>query len=120
QSSSGISSGDQTALQGQPTGGDAGTPGTIVYPYDQTVVPLGLLAPVVQFSAGSVAPSDFKISLDTTGFHWDGFGHVGNPAQLQAAIPQAVWDGALSSAQPSMGKAVVALSLETAAGGVAY
>ncbi len=119
QSSSGISSGDLTALQGTPTS-DAGTPSAIIYPYDQTVFPLGLLAPVVQFSPGSVAPVDFKISLDTSGFHWDGFGHLGNPAQLQAALPQSAWDGALSSAQPSQGKAVVVLSIVTAANGVAY
>ena len=66
---------------------DAGTPSPIIYPYDQTVFPLGLLAPVVQFGTGSVPPADFKVSLDTTGFHWDGFGHVGNPPQLQAAHP---------------------------------
>ena len=119
QSSAGISGGDLTALQGTPSS-DAGTPSAIIYPYDQTVFPLGLLAPVVQFSPGSVAPVDFKVSLDTSGFHWDGFGHLGNPAQLQAAIPQAVWDGALSSAQPSQGKAVVVLSIVTAANGVAY
>ena len=122
QSSSGISSSNLTALQGQPTGGDAGTPTTIIYPYDQTVFPLGLLAPVAQFSAGSVAPVDFKISLDTTGFHWDGYGHVGNPAQLQAAIPQPMWDGALASAQPMPGSqnAIVVLSIVKAASGVAY
>jgi hypothetical protein len=122
QSSAGISSANLTALQGQPTGGDAGTPTTIIYPYDQTVFPLGLLAPVAQFSAGSTAPVDFKISLDTTDFHWDGYGHVGNPAQLQAAIPQAMWDGALASAQPpSAGQsAVVVLSIIKAANGVAY
>jgi len=122
QSSTGISGPDMTALQGSPTGGDAGTPTTIIYPYDQTVFPLGLLAPVAQFSAGSVAPVDFKISLDTTGFHWDGYGHVGNPAQLQAAIPQAMWNGALASAQPtpSSKNAVVVLSIVKAAAGVAY
>ncbi len=122
QSSTGISSGDQTALQAAPSS-DAGTPSTIIYPYDQTVIPLGLLAPVVQFSPGSIPPVDFKVSLDTGGFHWDGFGHLGNPAQLQAALPQAVWDGALSSAEPSaanQGKAVVVLSIVTAANGVAY
>ena len=119
QSSAGITPGDLTALKGTVTS-DAGTASSFIYPYDETVFPLGLLAPTVEFSQGSVPPTDFKISLDTTGYHWDGFGHVGNPAQLQAAIPQAVWDGALSSAQPTMGKAVVALSLVTAAGGVAY
>jgi hypothetical protein len=117
QGSAGITQGDQTALQGTPTGADSGAASTIVYPYDQTVFPLGLLSPVMQFAAGSVTPVDFKISLDTTGFHWDGYGHIGNPADLQAAIPQADWDGALASSQPS-GKVV--LSLVTAANGVAY
>ena len=76
----------------------------------------------MQYSAGTIAPVDFKVSLDTTGFHWDGYGHVGNPAQLQAAIPQAAWDGALASAQPKAGqtKAVVVLSFVKASGGVAY
>ncbi|HEY8086708.1 MAG TPA: hypothetical protein VIF09_02655, partial [Polyangiaceae bacterium] len=122
QSSTGISTGNMTALQGPPVFADAGTPSTIIYPYDQTVFPLGLLAPVVQYSAGTIAPVDFKVSLDTTGYHWDGFGHVGNPAQLQAAIPQAAWDGALASAQPAAGqtKAVVVLSFVKASGGVAY
>jgi hypothetical protein len=123
QSSTGISSGDQTALQAAPTGGDGGTASTLVYPYDQTVLPLGLLAPVVQFAPGSVTPVDFKLSLDTTDFHWDGYGHIGNPAQLQGAIPQVVWNGALASAQPSaanQNKAVVVLSLIVANGGVAY
>jgi len=120
QDSSAITPADMTALQGVPAGGDSGTPTTILYPYDQTVFPLGLLAPVLQFTPGSVPPVDFKISLDTTGFHWDGFGHVGNPAALQAAIPQAVWDGALESAQPSPMNAVVVLSVVKAAAGVAY
>lgn len=120
QSAGGISSGDQTALQGTPTGADSGAGSTIVYPYDQTVFPLGLLSPVVQFAAGSVTPVDFKVSLDTTGFHWDGYGHVGNPALLQAAIPQAQWDGALASAPSMNGKAVITLSLVIAANGVAY
>lgn len=127
QNSAALTPADLTALQAVATGpdagkvgGDAGAPSTIIYPYDQTVIPLGLLAPVVQFSPGSVAPVDFKVSLDTTDFHWDGFGHVGNPALLQAAIPQAIWDGALESAQPSPTKAVVTLSVTKAAGGVAY
>ncbi|HEY3817623.1 MAG TPA: hypothetical protein VGL81_10650 [Polyangiaceae bacterium] len=122
QSAAGITPTNLTALQGTPTATDAGTPTTIIYPYDQTVFPLGLLAPVAQFSAGTIAPQDFKISLDTTGFHWDGYGHVGNPAQLQAAIPQPMWDGALASAQPTKAnpQAVVVLSIVKAAGGVAY
>ena len=118
--SAAISAADLTALQGTPTSADSGTPTTLVYPYDQTVFPLGLLAPVPSSRAGSVAPVDFKMSLDTTGFHWDGFGHVGNPAALQAAIPQAAWDGALATATATPTAAVVTLSLVKAAAGVAY
>lgn len=118
--SAAITPANLTALQGTPPSTDSGVPTTIIYPYDQTVFPLGLLAPVAQFSAGAVAPVDFKISLDTPGFHWDGFGHVGNPAALQAAIPQNIWDGALSTAVGAGGSSAVVLSLVKAAGGVAY
>jgi hypothetical protein len=129
QSASGITPADATALG---DGADAATPqaepgpssgwSTIVYPYDQTVMPQGLLAPVIQYTAGSITPDDFKITLDTTFFHWEGFGHVGNPAALQAAIPQNIWDGALLSAQPNpkTKEATVTLSLVLASGGVAY
>ena len=109
-----------TALQAAPSQGDTGIPTTLIYPYDKTVFPLGLLAPVAQFSAGSIAPVDFKISLDATGFHWDGFGHVGNPAALQAAIPQNAWDGALGSATSTGATGAVTLSLVKAAAGIAY
>jgi len=118
--SSAITAADMTALSGTPSDADSGTPTTLIYPYDKTVFPLGLLAPVAQFSAGSVPPVDFKISLDTTDFHWDGFGHVGNPMALQAAIPQNVWDGALASATGTGGSGAVTMSLVKAAAGVAY
>jgi hypothetical protein len=129
QSSAGISPGDAKALG---DGSDAGAPiaepgpssgwSTVLYPYDQTVFPRGLLAPIVEFTAGSITPADFKISLDTTDFHWDGFGHIGNPADLQIAMDQSAWDGALLSAQPApkTKEAVVTLSLVLATGGVAY
>ena len=123
QNSGAISVANQTALQG-PAGPepDGGAPTTIIYPYDQTVFPKGLLAPVAQFSPGVVAPVDFKVSLDTTGFHWDGFGHIGNPAQLQVALDQGAWNGALESAQPNPTTqlATVTLSIVKAAQGVAY
>jgi hypothetical protein len=117
--STAITTADLAALTSGPSA-DGGTPSTIIYPYDKTVFPLGLLAPVAEFAAGAIAPVDFKISLDTTDFHWDGFGHVGNPAALQAAVPQSVWDGALASATGSGASSSVVVSLVTAAGGVAY
>ena len=67
---------------------------------------------------------DFKVSLDTTGFHWDGFGSVGNPAQL-AGRDRAGRIGRRASelrAQTAAHPAppTVVLSLVTAAQGVAY
>jgi hypothetical protein len=134
QGAGGISPANAKALGEGPDGGliDASTPeaepgpssgwSTLVYPYNETVFPRGLLAPVIQYTAGSITPQDFKVTLDTTFFHWEGFGHVGNLAALQAAIPQAVWDGALLSAQPNpkTKQATVTLSLVLASGGVAY
>jgi hypothetical protein len=122
EASTAITAPDFTALTNGPSANasDSGAPSTIIYPYDKTVFPLGLLAPVVQLAPGAVAPVDFKVSLDTTDYHWDGFGHVGNPAALQAAIPQSAWDGALASSTGSGSSGAVVLSVVTAANGVAY
>jgi hypothetical protein len=133
QSATGISPGNAKALgEGADAGVDSGAPvaepgppsgwSTLVYPYDQTVFPRGLLAPIAQFTAGSITPEDFRVTLDTTAFHWAGFGHVGNPADLQVAMDQSAWDGALLSAQPDpvTKLATVTLSLVIASKGVAY
>lgn len=119
QDSSAISDANRTALGGTPT--DEGAGGTtLVYPYDQTVMPRGILAPVPQYSSGTHPPEDFKVALDATGFHWEGLGHVPTSG-LQAALPQNVWDGAFLSAQPdSSGQRIVTITLIKAAGGVAY
>jgi hypothetical protein len=120
--STAITPADMTALNGTPkaTVGDAASGPRLLYPYDHTVFPLGLLAPVAEFSGGAVTPVDFKISLDTPGFHWNGFGHVGNPSALQAAVPQAAWDAALRTATGVTPPAGVTMSVVTAAAGVAY
>lgn len=110
---------NRDALGKTPT--DEGANGTkLVYPYDQTVMPRGLLAPVPQFTAGTHPPEDFKVILDTNAFHWEGLGHV--PAGLEAAIPQAVWDGAFLRAKPdaTAQERVVTRSVIKAAGGMAY
>ena len=97
QDSSAISAQNKTALAGAAT--DEGAGGTtLVYPYDNTVMPRGLLAPVPQFTSGTHPPQDFKVTIETNGFKWSGYGHVGGP--LEAAIPQPIWDGAFLSALP--------------------
>jgi hypothetical protein len=120
QDSASISAANKTALT-TTTPVDEGAGGTkLTYPYDKTVMPRGLLAPVPQFTAGVHPPEDFKVMLDATGFHWEGLGHV--PVSLQAAIPQDAWDGAFLSAQPdaTTQERIVTLSVIKASGGVAY
>lgn len=92
----GPSAGNKAALQGPPAA-DPST--TFLYPYDQTVMPKGLLAPLLQLSAGSLPPEDAKVSLKSQYFSWTGFYKVQNPAQPQLTVPQPVWDAALLSAQ---------------------
>jgi hypothetical protein len=115
-----ITPADMAALNGKPVADGGAAVSPLIYPYDGTVFPLGLVAPVAEFAAGSAPPVDFKISLDTTNFHWDGYGHVGNPLALQAAIPQSIWDGALQSTAPNSTTPGLTISLVTASAGMAY
>lgn len=93
-----------------------------LYPYDRTVWPLGILAPLLQWSDGTGAPIDgVKIELDSQ--HYTYTGYFGRPAALAAGapfvrhpIPQDVWDAATHSAAGSTLRARVTVS----AGGAAY
>ena len=103
-------------LQGAPQP-DPGPDATkLLYPYDQTVFPRGLIAPLVQFSAGTVVPEDVLVSLTAKNFSWNGYYHLKNPAVPQFPPPQDVWDAALLTASGS----TLDLSVTKAAGGVAY
>ncbi len=111
----------RTALDGKPST-DPGlatqpaNPMTILYPYDGTVMPRGLTAPVVQFSPGSLPPKDTKISVQTDDFAWSGYAHLTDLVKPKLAIPQPIWDAALATAK---GKRV-SVSVVKAVDGVAY
>ena len=93
---------DTTDISNAPGGNASGfdsaatlaDPGLILYPYDQTVLPLGLLAPKIQWDTEGSAASAVKVSLryPATGaalFDWSEILPESTPAQ--AAIPAAVW-----------------------------
>lgn len=73
----------------------AGTdPMTILYPYDQTVLPIGLTAPVIQWDTGGTAASAVKISLaypatGTPTFSWSEI--VAETTPPSVVIPQSIW-----------------------------
>ncbi len=114
-----------TAL-GSPTGNGAAQALTFVYPYDKTVWPRGLLAPLLMWT-WSIGDADaIQISLQTKSGSFSWTGTFGRPAILQQTngafvrhpIPQDVWDMATNSAG---GKAdPLTVSLTVARGGMAY
>jgi len=87
-----------------------------LYPYEGTVMPRGLSAPVLQLSPGSLPPQDFKLRIRTEGFSWAGYGHVAEPSTPRITLPQDVWDAALASARGQR----VELSVVKAVNGKAY
>jgi hypothetical protein len=74
-----------------------------LYPYDGTVWPRGLAAPLLSWRAGSVAPIAVRIHIEVDqGYRYDGY--FGPPKGLAAGkpithlpIPQAVWRTAVLS-----------------------
>ena len=73
----------------------AGTdPMKVLYPYDKTVLPLGLTAPVVQWDTGGTAASAVKLTLSypatgTPTFSWSQI--MAETVPPSATIPQAIW-----------------------------
>ncbi len=69
-------------------------PMTILYPYAGTVLPLGLIAPTIQWDTGGTVADAVKVSLrypatGTATFAWNAI--IPEPAVPSATIPQAVW-----------------------------
>ena len=114
-----VAAGVKTALDGSPTA-DPGM--QWLYPYDKTVFPLGLLAPLLQWKAGPGAVAD-GILIHLSAKNYDYKGYFARPAALPAGqpfvrhvIPQAAWDAATGSAAGG----TLTLELTVAAGGTAY
>lgn len=89
---------------------------TWLYPYEQTVWPRGILAPLLQWQRGAQSADAVGIHLECAHFTWDGaFARTATPF-IHHPIPQAVWKqlGDSCAAQTVQAKLVFA------AGGVAY
>ena len=79
-----VSAGDQTKLK---AGGNADAGFKWMYPYDQTVFPRGLAAPVLQFAG--TAPSAFYVHITSKFLDYQGFYAGTNPARI--TLPPATW-----------------------------
>ncbi|MFO0685915.1 MAG: hypothetical protein U0234_27900 [Sandaracinus sp.] len=92
QNPGGVAPDVQTMLRG---GGAADGSFRWLYPYDATVFPRGLAAPVLQLAGGADA-TRVTIDIEESGFHYEGFFAASTPVQI--TLPTDVWNGATASA----------------------
>jgi hypothetical protein len=86
----------QDVLKGPPGGSDAQW--QMLYPYDQTVFPRGILAPEVHLTAGSQPGNAFYMHIVVGDYEYQGFFSVAaNATQLQ--MSQQAWDALTNSAK---------------------
>jgi hypothetical protein len=113
------------AALGAPSGNGAQQGLAFLYPYDKTVWPRGILAPLLQWN-WSIGDADaIQIQLSTTSGSFSYTGTFARPAILQMTggkfirhpIPQDIWNAATDSAGGS-DKLTVSLIVEK--GGMAY
>ena len=112
------------AALGSPTGNGQGQGLTFIYPYDKTVFPRGLPAPLLMWDWTTGDADAIQIQLKTTSGSYSYTGTFAKPAILGAGgkfirhpIPQDVWDTATNSAG---GADQLTVSLTVAKGGMAY
>ncbi|HEX4445599.1 MAG TPA: hypothetical protein VH044_02640 [Polyangiaceae bacterium] len=106
----------QATLDGGATvAADAGAGAAWLYPYDQTVWPRGLLAPLLQWSTPQSYDGVF-IHLSEAGFDYQGFFASTASPFVHHPIPQAAWDALCNSNQGEK----VAVTLVFSSGGQAY
>lgn len=75
-------------LDAPPSGADTKLT-TLLYPYDATVFPLGINAPLLMWNAPE-AKAAYRVHLEEKNYVYDGFFSVASPAQLR--VPQKFWD----------------------------
>jgi hypothetical protein len=104
---------------------------TFLYPYDHTVWPRGLLAPLLMWSWSFGDADAIQIELSTTSKSFSWKGTFGRPAILEQTkgpfirhpIPQDVWEAATNTAggpTPDGSPDKLTVSLTVAKGGQAY
>ncbi len=114
------------AALGAPVGDGSAQSLVFLYPYDKTVWPRGMLAPLLQWSSTLGGVDAIRIDLATTSgsFTWSGtfakppiLSQTGKPF-IRHPIPQDVWNMATNSASGPSDPLVVKLTV--AKGGMAY
>ncbi len=109
----GASGGQVGALNGAPT---ADSTVTLLYPYDGTVWPQGLLAPLLQWSPGAHAFDSVYVHIQEKYFEYKGYFALNKTPFLNLPVPQAAW----TTMGYSNGGEAVTISLVFGESGKAY
>jgi WD40-like Beta Propeller Repeat len=70
----------------------------VLYPYDQTVFPRGVVVPEIHLSAGATAGSAFYVHVAVGNYEYEGF-FVVSAASTQLQMSQPAWDALSRSAR---------------------
>ncbi len=83
---------DAATEAGTTAGADAGANGvSILYPYDGTVWPQGLLAPLLQWNPGAYSFDSVYVHVTETNYEYKGYFAANNTPFVNLPIPQAAW-----------------------------
>jgi len=67
----------------------------LLYPYDQTVFPLGLRSPQIMWAAPNASGDVYRVHLEEAGYVYDYYTTVKAPARVR--VPQDAWDRVTAS-----------------------
>ena len=88
----------QVATLSATPGPDAGDPGvSLIYPYDGTVWPQGLLAPLLQWNPGSHAFDSVYVHIKEKNYEYKGFFAANKTPFVNLPIPEPAWTAATLS-----------------------
>ncbi len=111
----GVAAGTVSALNGATAADPSVT--SLLYPYDKTVWPLGLTAPLVMWTAPNAAGDTYRLHLEQPNYTYDAYAPVGQPGQLR--VDQAAWDR-MTASNPGGASAPLAIALSRYDGTNAY
>jgi hypothetical protein len=88
----------QLTTLGMMPGPDAGDPGvSIIYPYDGTVWPQGLLAPLLQWQPGTHSFDSVYVHIKEKNYEYQGYFAANKTPFVNLPIPQPAWTAATLS-----------------------
>jgi hypothetical protein len=68
---------------------------SLLYPYDQTVFPLGLTSPLLMWEVPNASGDVYRVHLEQEGYRYDYYTTVKAPARVR--VPQEAWDRVTAS-----------------------